>query len=235
MTNTVRNKAAERVIRIAGLSAVVAGLLFIAIQPIHPPETLASVTTATWAIVHYATLGMVVLFLFGISGIYARQAEETGWLGLAGVAVLSLGLLLTGALVFVEAFVEPVLAPSAPVFVEGLLGMIAGTPSEVDLGALPALWSASGALFVGGSLLFGVATLRAGILPRWASALLAFGLPAFGIVVALVPVDIHRVAATPIGLGLAWLGYALWSERRAVAAEPLVGRLVAQPDQTGAA
>jgi hypothetical protein len=31
---------------------------------------------------------------------------------------------------------------------------------------------------------------------------------------ALLPHDIQRLAAIPVGLALAWLGYALWSERR---------------------
>ena len=35
-------------------------------------------------------LTMCLLFLLGIAGIYARQANEAGWLGLAGFLLLSL-------------------------------------------------------------------------------------------------------------------------------------------------
>jgi hypothetical protein len=45
----------SNLIRWAGLSAVVGGTLFVAMQPIHPPEILAAVTTPTWAIVLSAT------------------------------------------------------------------------------------------------------------------------------------------------------------------------------------
>jgi len=69
-----------------------------------------------------------------------------------------------------------------------------------------------------GGLLFGIALLRAGILPRWPAGLLAVSsvlTPA----AALLPHAIQRLAAIPVGLALAWLGYALWSERRAQASE----------------
>ena len=37
---------APKLIRWAGLAAMVAGILFVVIQPIHPPDVPASVTTA---------------------------------------------------------------------------------------------------------------------------------------------------------------------------------------------
>jgi hypothetical protein len=37
---------------------------------------------------------------------------------------------------------------------------------------------------------------------------------------ALLPHDIQRLAAIPVALAIAWLGYALLSERREQAAEP---------------
>jgi hypothetical protein len=40
--------------------------------------------------------------------------------------------------------------------------------------------------------------------------------------------------AVPIGLGLAWLGYALWSERRERVADPVAGRGSPQLRPTGA-
>ncbi len=223
---------ASKLIHGTGLSAVVAGLLFVVIQAIHPPDTLASVTTGAWAIVHYVSIAMAILFVIGIAGIYASQVEQVGWLGLAGFVVLSLGLLLTAAFQFVEAAVEPVLANGHPSFVEGLLGLVEGHPSTVDLGALPTLWSVSSALFLAGTLLFGITTLRAGILPRVASGLFAFGLLLSGPVVVLVGTP--RLAAVPIGLGLAWMGYALWSERREPAERPVLGGATPKPDHAAA-
>ena len=42
---------ASNLIRWAGLSAMVAGIIFAVIQPIHPPDVLASVNTRLWAII----------------------------------------------------------------------------------------------------------------------------------------------------------------------------------------
>ena len=85
----------SKLIRWAGLSAMVAGILFIVIQTIHPPDILSSVTTGAWAIVHYLSIAMCFFGLLGITGIYARQVEEAGWLGLAGYLLFSLFYALT--------------------------------------------------------------------------------------------------------------------------------------------
>jgi hypothetical protein len=73
-----------------------------------------------------------------------------------------------------------------------------------------------------GGLLFGIATLRAGILPRWPAGLLAVA-AALTPLAALLPHAIQRLAGIPVGLALAWLGYALWSERRAHASDAVPG------------
>ncbi len=137
--------------------------------------SLSSVTTSTWAIVHYLGVAMCLLILLGITGIYARQVEESGWLGLAGFLLFSLMWALTTALQFAEAFILPVLATDAPKFVEGFLGIPAGTASEVSLGILPAVYSLTSVLYLLGGVLFGIATFRARILPRWAGGGLAVG------------------------------------------------------------
>ena len=212
---------ASKLIRWAGFSAMVAGILFVVIQPIHPPDTLSSVSTGPWPIVHYLTITMCLFGLFGIAGIYARQVEKVGWLGLAGYLAFSLFLLVTIAWTFAEAFISPVLVTESPRFVEGFLGIVSGDSSEIDLGALPAFYLSAGAFVLLGCLLIGIATLRAGILSRWAAGVFAFGGPASAVVVSLLPHEYERIAAVPIGIGLAWLGYALWSERREQASEPV--------------
>ena len=224
--------SAPGMIRATGLAAVLAGLMFVIIQPVHPADVIASVSTDAWAIIHYATLIMVMLFVVGITGIYARQVTELGWLGLAGFVVLSLGLLLTAAGGVIEVFVAPLLVESEPDFVHGFLGMVGGHPTDADLGAIPVLWSASSAGFLGGTMLFGIANFRAGILSRWASAIFAVGLLASAPVAGLL--GSPRVAAVPIGIGLAWLGYSLWSERRQPARSPAPDTATPQADPVAA-
>ena len=55
-----------------------------------------------------------------------------------------------------------------------------------------------------------------------------------GYLAALLPHQIQRLAAMPMGLALAWLGYALWSELHTQAAESVPGKGSLQLRQTGA-
>jgi len=207
------------VIRWSGLGAVVGGLVFAGIQPIHPADEVASVTTTTWAIITTAKSVMCLLFLFGITGIYARQVDKAGWLGLAGFLLLTVSWWLQTAFVFAEAFILPMLATADPKFVDGALGISFGRPSEVDLGALPAIYQLGvGITYMLGGLVFGIATFRAGVLPRWPAGLLAVAALLTPLAV-LLPHAQQRFAAVPVALALAWLGYALWSERRTSTSE----------------
>ena len=90
-----------------------------------------------------------------------------------------------------------------------------------------------------GGLLFGIATLRAGILSRWAAGLLAVA-STLTPLAALFPHEIQRLAGIPVGLAIAWLGYSLLSERRSErgeqASETVPGRGIPSPqlNQTAA-
>ena len=223
----------SKLTNMAAVAAILAGLTFMVIQPLHPADTLASVTTSAWAIIHYATMAMLLLFVTGITGIYTAQVEKLGWLGLTGFVVLSLGLLLTAAGTAIEAFVQPVIASTAQGFVQGMMDMIHGHPTEADLGIIPGLWNVASACFLAGTLLFGAANFRANILSRWASAIFAAGLVVSLPLATLV--GMPRLAALPIGFGLAWLGYSLLTRQRAPAAEPMPTVVVSQPGEAGAA
>jgi hypothetical protein len=224
---------ASSLIRWSGLAALVAGIIFAGIQPIHPQDVLSSVTTGAWAIIQSSKLAMCLLFLVGIAGIYARQVEEAGWLGLAGFLLLILCWWLQTGYVFADVFILPQLASAAPRFVESFLGIVNGSPGEMDIGAIVPTYGVIGILYMLGGLLFGVATLRAGVLPRWPAGLLAVAsvlTPA----AALLPHGIQRLAAIPVGLALAWLGYALFSERHEQASDLASGQESPQPRRTAA-
>ena len=211
---------ASTLMRLAGLSAMVAGLCFLVIGMFHPVNVPASVTTATWVNVHIFATALGFFGLFGMAGLYARQAEKSGWLGLVGFLLFSAWMTLVTGFSFVEAFILPRLATVSPAFVAGLLGMFSSVPSPVDLGILPTLWNISGPMYIFGPLLFGIATFRAGVLPRWAGALLVLGAVLIP-VGAVVPPEVQPKIMIPIGLAMAWMGYALFSERRVQASEPL--------------
>jgi len=127
--------------------------------------------------------------------------------------MLELWLVLIMGFSFVEAFVLPHLASTSPAFVQAWMGMFNGPAGRFDLGVLPTVWMLSAPLYMLGGLLFGIATFRAAVLPRWAGALLALS-TLLAPVAALLPNASQPKMAIPMGLALAWLGYALWTERR---------------------
>jgi hypothetical protein len=210
---------ASRLIRWAGLAAIVAGILFVVVGILHEPKVPSSATTTQWAIVHSLASAMCFLALLGLTGLYARQAEAAGWLGLAGFLLFSLNWALTASFTVAEVFVLPVLATEAPTVAEGFLGIFNSSLGGTNFEGLAALWDVTGVLYIAGGLLFGIATLRAGILPRWPAGLLVVA-SALAPVAALLPLEHQPKVAVPMGLALAWLGYALWSERREQARNP---------------
>src|SRR5437868_4163125 len=96
--------------RWAGISAIVAGLFYVVIGLFHPLEALSTVTTTRWATVHSLAVALSFFGLLGITGIYARQVKEAGWIGLAGYVLLCLWLVLLVPFTFAEVFILPRLA-----------------------------------------------------------------------------------------------------------------------------
>jgi hypothetical protein len=221
---------ASTLMRLAGLSAIVAGLCFLVIGMFHPVNEPSFVTTATWVNAHIAATALGFFGLLGMAGLYARQVEESGWLGLVGFLLFTAWMTLVCGFSFVEAFILPKLATESPAFVASLLGMFSSIPSPVDLGILPTIWNISGPMYILGPMLFGIATFRAGILPRWAGALLALNI-LWVPLGAVVPPEFQPKIMIPIGIAMAWLGYALFSERRAEVSESVLDQRTAQPSK----
>ena len=200
--------------RLAGFSALIGGLCFVFVGVFHPANVPASVTTTRWETVHVIVCAMSVFGVLGLAGIYARQAVKTGWLGLIGYILLSMWMVVVMGFSFVEAFILPRMATASPDLIDGWMKMFNGGTSRIDLGVMPTLWTATAPVYILGGLLFGIATFRARILPRGAAVLLALGtvLAPVGAVLSLSAVP---KIAIPTGLAIAWLGYALMTERQA--------------------
>lgn len=223
-----------KLIRWSGVSVMAAGIIFAGIQPIHPPDVLASVNTSLFITITTLKTVMCLFGLFGIAGLYARQVEESGWLGLAGYLLLTLFYAVQICYAFAEPVILPLLTTVAPTFVESVMGMASGAGGPMDLGAFAAIYQFVTVLYLLGTLLFGIALFRTRILSRWASVLLACSGPLAIMMGLLLPHQLERLAAMPMGLALAWLGYALWSERRAHAAQPVLSNISTQLRQAGA-
>ena len=206
--------------RAAGLSAVAAGLLFIAVQIKHPNVDLALVTTTEWKVRQTVKVFMAALSLVGITGIYLRQVTQAGVLGLIGYLTFAVGYLIMLSTEVIGLVVVPSIAHNAPGYVSDVLAAANGGHPAGDIGLMQPLSAAGGFTFIGGGLLFGIALFRANILARWAAVVLAAGSVAT-IAIPLLPQVNQRLFAIPTGIALIGLGYSLWRDQRTPAARPV--------------
>ena len=205
--------------RAAGISAAVAGLLFIAVQINHPPMDVASVATTEWVVRNSAKVVMGALALVGVTGMYLRQVRQVGLLGLIGYVLFGAGYLLMFATEVISAYVLPGLVQVAPGYVNDIVVAAAGGTPVGDIGAMATVLAVTGIGYMLGGLIFGIALFRAGILARWASALLAVGTIATASL-AVLPESFNRPMAVPVGLALIGLGVSLWRDQRTQGVEP---------------
>ena len=184
--------SSSNLIRLAGLAALISGVLAAIgdlLRLVVDVEDPGSATTASYAIVFLLYLISTALLLLGLVGFYTSQSQAAGILGLVGFLVAFLGtVLLAGALWF-ELFITPALATEAP----GLLEAELGLPGFI----LMLLFGAVG------WVLFGVATLRARVYPRWAGVLLIVG----G-VIAFFPLPLVGII---FSVTVAYLGFLLFT------------------------
>lgn len=203
-----------RLIRAAGISAVVTGVIFAAILPIQSPDVLTSGNTSLFILITSVKTMMSIFGLFGVTGLYARQVEKAGWLGLAGYILLTIYFAGQMCISFIEPTILPLLTSVAPAFVASALGMRSGSGGPMNLGGLATAYSLLSVLYLSGLLLFGAAMFRARILPRGASGLLAVSGLLAGIMYRLLPQQLVQLTGLPMGIALVWLGFALVFERR---------------------
>lgn len=194
--------------RLVGPLSMIAAALIVVSQGLNLALGLAMGAQSADGVVHTVKFGLALLamyaLLLALTGLYLRQADHAGWLGLAGYLVAFLGTLLVAGDWWFESFIAPRIAATAP---EVMTGAITGS---MLVGA-----AATFGLFAIGWITFGIATFRAGVYPRPAAVLLIIG----GVVGILAGSTPYQV---PLALAVGWIGFALTrSERRAqIAAAP---------------
>lgn len=139
-----------------------------------------------------------ILLLLSLPAMYARQAGMAGWLGLIGHALLQ-----TGILLLVVSAATPLLYPS--------FKQASGENWVVFL---------LGIALTLGLLLTGIATVRAGVFPRWAGIVLLAATAGFFFVffvAEFLPPITGQIGSAFFGvllaLALAGVGSALWMGR----------------------
>src|SRR5215208_1460585 len=163
-----------KLIRWSGLISILAGVLYALGALLHPVgEDLAAYTSPKWVPAHQVYWVSAMHMLFSLVGLYARQVEKTGWLGLVG---------------FVLAFIGTVLVDSIFVMASTVIHLVAvQAPTLFDQAAAPPTFGVLMVVlgFILGYTLFGIATMRAGVLPRGSGLLLIIGSAMFMISEAL--------------------------------------------------
>lgn len=193
--------SSSNLIHWSGVAAFIGGVLFILLDIL---ETLLfgslpyseAATMGSWIIVQGAFILATVLIGLSLVGLYAHQAQEAGTLGLVAFVVAFFGEMMAAGSTWSETFFGAWLARAAP-------DLLDADPT----GALAAGVVLSYLLFALGWLLFGLASLRARVLPRGAGVMLIIGAILFPVLGALsLP-----LAGLVFGLAVAWMGLALWS------------------------
>ena len=203
----------------AAAASVTAGLIFVAVQIGHPGSGTFTTETSQWVAREWAKVAMCALALAGITGMYLRQHRTAGVLGLVGYLTFAVGYLTLFGVELVAAFVLPALVDSRPGFVNDVVAAANGGQAAGDIGTIPILLGVSGAGYILGGLVFGIALFRARVLSRWASALLAASTVATAALVVL-PEAFNRPLAVPEGIALIGLGVSLWRTSDKPGAEP---------------
>ncbi len=186
--------------RLVGPLSVIAAALIVVSQGLNLALGLAMGAQSADSVVHTVRYGLALLamyaLLLALTGLYLRQADHAGRLGLAGYLVAFLGTLLVAGDWWFESFIAPRIAATAP---EVMTGAISGS---LLVGA-----AATFGLFAIGWITFGIATFRANVYPRPAAVLLIVG----GVVGILAGSTPYQV---PLALAVGWIGFALMRSER---------------------
>ena len=190
--------------RLSGL-ALACGSALIAIgNLLHPLDySPASQASLTWEAAHVTMLLGLTLMALGLPGVYARQAERAGTLGVTGLVLLFVGMIAVVPGVWHEAFVAPA------------IGHV--TARAVEEGAGGRFHMIAGLGFPIAHVAFGIATFQARVFPRGAAKLLLVSAAVASAGALLVVAGEFSTTlggaaisagAVLLSLGYAWLGCA---------------------------
>jgi hypothetical protein len=200
-------------LRLAGLPLTVGGIIGAIVVAIHPHE----LTDPIDGPVHLALFCGALLVLLGWPAVLARQSGRIGILGPPGFVLVFIGLAFDDITHSVLEFsVVPVLASDPST--RPLLSPDSATTAALMHGPFGLMMVLGLPLIVLGLVAFGVATLRAGALPRWPAVMHLVS--AVTLVVMLVVPPVGPVGAALFYLGMAAYGVVLLSPAAAQDAIP---------------
>jgi hypothetical protein len=152
---------------VGGAALVISFILEWLVVPYEKLGVAGADLTAWYLVASSLRLLSAVLFLWALLALYDRQSIAAGTFGLWSFIVAFFGTALLVGNAWAEVFVWPTLARVAPNVVTG----------ELAAPYLTTGITLSVPVFGIGIILFGLATLRAGVYPRWAAGLLIISIP----------------------------------------------------------
>ena len=202
--------SSSNLVRWSGLATVMGAVLLIVLDLAEfiiiggQPESAVAANSAL-VIVRATYMLAITLMSLGLVGLYAIQTEQVGTLGLIAFLVSYFGIVTTAGAQWGAAFLGPWLAEVAPAILD-----------TEPTGLFVAGFILSFLLFALGWLLFGLASLRARVLPQGSSILMMVGAVLF---FAMLFLELPG-STVVFGVALAWMGYALWAGAGETALEP---------------
>jgi hypothetical protein len=195
----------QRLVRYGGPAAMVGGALYLAtfgmvylIYDLFAQEAKGTFV-GDHAFIHLFDTPMFVFLLLGAVGVYLRQRSSFGRVGKAGFYLTAFGFSLGavgGAMIVV-------------------IGLSVGDEATMGVPDIIA-HMLSHVFYALGSVLLGIATYRAGILPKTAAVMMGIG-PVWLFAMFMAGINQSFLLLLPpviaTGIGWMWLGHALRSER----------------------
>ena len=203
--------------RASGLAGISGGLLIALFFILHPggqePGSVQTILSTPYALEHTLAVAAYILIMLALPAAYSLQAERCGFLGLLGFVLAFIGSALMVGVFMHDGYALPH---------EATL-----TTSLEPVGAMNVAVIVAAIAFVAGFVIFGFVTMRAGVFPRWAGALLIVGSivtnlpppPDTNLLNTLIrrpiplPWMVLDIGASLLGAGLVWVGIGLWSGR----------------------
>jgi phosphoglycerol transferase MdoB-like AlkP superfamily enzyme len=191
--------------RLSGLALLIALPLQMIGLLIHPPgEEIEHVLESTYAPAHLIVVGAWLLILLGLPGLYAYQAERAGALGLVSFALMMALAAYHFYLALYETFATPRLAEDTAT------RSLVGPGGDLSHGV-----QAAATLFMPLIIaipLFGFASLRSRVFPRWSAWLQIAAVPVWllsAVLYSLLPTSLEDALMAPINLGPVTLFYSV--------------------------
>jgi len=188
---------------VSGVAMAVSLLMVWLVVPFERLGQTEAYFTSSYLVATSLLLLSSVLLLWGLIGIYSRQSRAAGNFGMWAFIVAFLGTGLVAGNNWAQVFVWPTFAQVAPNLISTQVMSGQAHPSPY----LTAGLGLSAPFFFIGLILFAVATIRAGVYPRWASVLLIISIPATMFLDPTVGAFQESIGQILLGIAVAALGF----------------------------